>query len=176
MREVSELATGARHGGGEAVAVTGDAEGLRVANRGGDIRGGSATHEAVLEGDVSVGVDGDVGVGRARVEGLAEDEDGFFVGWMVAGRKDDGGGEGGVAGDAGPGETESVRATPHVGSAAGELIGVGYGAVGGGAGLGDADVSGVGKKAGALWGSWLRRGDEGCSDGRGGESESDQQC
>ena len=121
---------------GEAVATAHDAEAGNVVLAQGDVLGFAPRGKAVLEGDVPVGVDGDVGVGRAWLQAGPEHEHAF--GDAIAdGRVDvEVGSEGSIAGDTGPDEAEGVGGTPDIIAPAHDLVGWYGGVVGGDATLG----------------------------------------
>ena len=84
---------------GELVSATDDAQAGKAVLGCGDVRGFAAGGGAVLQGDMSVGVDGGIGVGGGGIEALAEDEDGFGGGVAGVGREVYVGGEAGVTGE-----------------------------------------------------------------------------
>jgi hypothetical protein len=105
--------------------------------------GDGALGAAILQRGEAYAVQGCVGVGRAGVEGLAEDQDGFAMGIVLAGGigKINVGGQREVAGGFLPEVVKGVRGAPEVGAGGGECVGAGRGIVGTGAGRGDgADV------------------------------------
>src|SRR6266567_935396 len=149
-------------GGGEDVAAALDANAFGVVLGGDDIGGGSAGGFAVLEGDVSIGMDSHVGVRRVGLESLAEDEHGLREGRGDVIGKLDVGADGGVTLEFHPGQVEGVGGAPQVGPTAGDLEDSGIGVEDGGAGEPDADVGLAGEEAVAAGLGWLG----GCDDYR----------
>src|SRR5664280_2736532 len=117
-----QLPVGGPRVGGEPVTAALDAKTRRAMFGRGHVRCLSSSRGSVLQCDVSVGVDGIIGVSRRWVEALAEDQNSLFQRGLTAPGELDVGGQSRVPGHSNPTEMEVIGGAPHIGSAARHAI------------------------------------------------------